>query len=135
MQGKEGAMSYEFWSLWCYLFAFCLHFIAFFGILVVVGDIWRYLVISSVFAPNMKAGEGRRYLLPQKVITYKTYEPCVVTMTVMMMVTKKNIHDDENSERSLIAVCPKKCHSGPNSVSGLQSTSVFLKEIVYPCWM
>ena len=97
--------------------------------------IWWYLVISSVFAPNMKAGKGRRYLLPRKVITYKTYERRVVTMTVMMMVTKKNIHDDENSERSLIAVCPKKCHSGPNSVTGLQSTSVFLKEIVYPCWM
>ena len=75
--------------------------------------IWRYLVISSVFAPNMKAGKGRRclHLLPRKVIAYKTYE--LWTSHGMMMVTKKEQTWRRKSWKiSWIIVCLKKCQSG-----------------------
>ena len=58
------------------------------------GCIWWYLVISNVFAPNMKAGKGRRYLQPPSSESHHLQnERSVVTMTVMMMVKTKLLKD------------------------------------------
>ena len=77
-----------------WIFFFSKTYLSFVGILVVFGDIWWYLVISSVFAPNMKAGKGRRYLQPPSAESHHLQnERCVVTMTVMMMVKTKLLKD------------------------------------------
>ena len=122
-----------FSSLWNFLLQdislFCWYF----------DHVWWYLVISSVFAPNMKAGKGRRYLQP----------PSSESHHLQNLWTSRGDDDgdDDGDEKKQtwrrkswkISIeslfVSRNVTQGPNSVIGLQSSSVFLKEIVYPCWM